>query len=313
MSEVYTASTMVDIIDALPTLFGFTPQESFVGITTQGPRRRFGFRLRLDLPEIADTPSAGSAIAAHLNQHAADAVILISLASDHAKADAMTNSVLDNLGSMPVIAAVRADTHHVWEYDSAGNIDDTDPGQQRDTSATSAAIVQAVAAGQQIWASREDLDRQFEPLSRLTEVGEDAKATADGGVVRVNQLTAAAIDILTAHVTGREALSEGEMHTLAVAAQIVATRDTLWGLINRTNAEAHAEAWRYTATRTAGPQAAGPYALAGFGYWLAGDGARALMATERALAADADYNMAQLVTMVLGAGINPADWNGIPV
>lgn len=313
MSEVYTASSMVDIVDALPTLFGFTPRESFVGITTQGPRRRFGFRLRLDLPEIADTPTAGSAIAAHLNQHAADGVILISLGSDHARADAMMHSVLDNLGSLPVIAAVRADTHHVWEYDSAGNIADSNPGQQRDTSATSAAIVQAVAAGQQIWSSREDLARQFEPASTLTEVGEDAKATADGGVVRVNELTAAATDIVTAYVTDGEALSEGEMHTLAVAAQIVATRDTLWGLINRTDAEAHAEAWRHTATRTAGPKAAGPYALAGFGYWLAGDGARALMATERALAVDADYNMAQLVTMVLAAGINPADWNGIPV
>lgn len=37
MTEVYTASTVLDIVDAVPTLFGFTPHESFIGITTSGP------------------------------------------------------------------------------------------------------------------------------------------------------------------------------------------------------------------------------------------------------------------------------------
>ncbi len=42
--------------------------------------------------------------------------------------------------------------------------------------------------------------------------------------------------------------------------------------------------------------------------WLQGDGARALMAIERALADDPDYSLAQLVGASLQSGLPPATW-----
>ncbi|MEJ7901521.1 MAG: DUF4192 family protein, partial [Thermomicrobiales bacterium] len=38
---------------------GFRPAESLVGVATHGPRRRFGFRLRVDIPAIDDVDERG--------------------------------------------------------------------------------------------------------------------------------------------------------------------------------------------------------------------------------------------------------------
>lgn len=309
MTEVYTASSVVDVIDALPTLFGFVPQESFIGIVTTGPRRRFGFRLRLDIPDADQIEDAGAAVAGHLNRYASDGVILIAVSNDHASADALMNAVLDGLGPVPIVATLRADDERVWTYDSAGTIDETDPGLERPRT-TGPAIAQAVAAGQQIWSSREALAAQFAPTATPHETAEDAKAAKGGGEASIAELTAATTDIVATAATAGRTMSDGEIHTLAVAAQVLPTRDAMWALMTRTNAENHAEMWRLVATRTAVP---GAYALAGFGYWLSGDGARAAMAIEQATAADPEHAMANLVGTVLTLGVNPAEWNGIPI
>lgn len=303
MTEVYTASTVVDIVDALPTLFGFTPDESFIGITTNGARRRFGFRLRLDMPEFGEIEQAGRVIAEHLNAHAGDGVILVALSADHQSADALTNAVLDQIDPVEIVAVLRADTHHVWEYDSAGLIDEDDPGLVRGTSATSDVIVQAVAAGQQVWGSRGELAAQFAPAGWSVEVTATAAATT----------VTSAVEVVDRHHTGSGILSEGDILLLATVAKSIAGRDQMWARIDRANAEAHAETWRMVATHTATIDAAGPYALAAFGYWLTGDGARASICVDQALAATPDYSMAEMLATILNAGIDPATWTGFGI
>lgn len=312
MTEAYTASTVVDIVDALPTFFGFTPSESFIGVATSGPRHRMGFRVRLDIPAVSEADKAGEMLAAHLNANAGDGVVLIALTSDRDKATAITNAVLDHLGPVEVVAALHADTHRVWTYDTAGCIDEADPGLERDTSTVSEAIVQAVAEGRQIWSSREAMAEVFAPATTLTDVTNDVNTVEDGGGVAIEALTIQAIDVLNRYAETDEALTGEQIGTLAVAAQIVAVRDALWGQMTRANAETHAEAWRHTATHTAGPHAAGPYALAAFGYWLTGDGARAAIAVDHALAAAPEHSLADLMVATLTLGLNPDTWNGIP-
>ena len=63
---VYTAHDVPDLINSLPTLFGFAPSESLIGIATSGPRRRFGFRLRVDIPDPHDIDELAGLVAGHL-------------------------------------------------------------------------------------------------------------------------------------------------------------------------------------------------------------------------------------------------------
>src|SRR5690554_5398952 len=38
---VYRAHSIPDLLNVVPTLFGFVPEESFIGICVSGPRRKF--------------------------------------------------------------------------------------------------------------------------------------------------------------------------------------------------------------------------------------------------------------------------------
>jgi len=307
VTSTYSASTVVDVVEALPTLFGFTPADSFVAIVTEGPRNRFGFRLRLDMPDAAGVDEAAQMIAGHLNTHRQSGVVLVALTASQEAADALMAGVVTYLSEAPVVLALRADDAHVWEYNRHGRPDYGAPVHDRHR-VVSEAVVQAITEGQQIWSSRKDLAALFAPAPVFQGVSDAAAsvaaATPDAGERLALEATAA----LEAASTG--AIRADQYRVLAVAAQVIPVRDAIWSTITRETAEADAEVWRLVAIKTAGKAAADPYALAGFGYWLAGDGARSLMAIEQALLADPRHTMAGLVGSILTVGTDPANWRG---
>lgn len=310
MGSIFKASTVVDVVEAVPTLFGFAVSESFIGIITSGPRNAFGFRLRLDMPDVEGAAEAGETIAGHLNEHAGDGVVLLALSADQNAADALTAEVVARLApTSSVILAARADDAHVWLYDRHGMVDYGAPVYDRPHS-VSAAVAQAVADGHQIWSSRAALEALFAPAPVLTAISEDVEAIEAAGTAAGERLALTATAVLESASGG--SINDEQARVLAVAAQIIPVRDALWSTITRASAESDAEVWRHVAVKTAGSAAAGPYALAAFGYWLAGDGARSLMAVEQALQADIHHSMAGLVQMVLTLGVDPAKWTGIP-
>src|SRR5690606_38499998 len=65
--SIYVAHDLDDLFNALPTFLGFKPEESIVAVATHGPRRRFGFRLRIDVPTaFADVRKAADEVLYHL-------------------------------------------------------------------------------------------------------------------------------------------------------------------------------------------------------------------------------------------------------
>ena len=309
MTSTYSASTVVDVVEALPTLFGFVPADSFVAIGIEGPRNRFGFRMRIDMPSAAHVDEAAAQVAQHLNQHAADGVVLVAVSGAQEAADAIMVGVVARLSDKPVLLALRADDAHVWEYDRHGRPDYGAPVHDRHP-VVSEAIVKAITEGQQIWSSREELAALFTPAPTLHGVTDAAAFIEASGQAAGEGLALSATAALEAAATGT--VSDEQHRVLAVAAQVIPVRDAIWSTITRETAESDAEVWRQVAIKTGGKAAAGPYALAGFGYWLAGDGARALMATEQAQRADRQHSMANLISAVVAAGTNPADWRGFP-
>jgi hypothetical protein len=307
MTSIYTASTVVDVVDALPTLFGFELAESFVAIVTNGPRHRFGFRLRLDMPDAAGVDEAARTITQHLNDQRQNGVVLVALSTDEAAADALMAAVVTRLSEAPIVLAVRADDANVWQYDRHGRPDLGAPVYER-AQAVCVAVTQAVAEGQQIWASREALAAVFNPAPVLDGIDVAAVEIEAAGTIAVEDLAMAATAALEA--IGPATMSDDDARVLAIAAQIIAVRDAIWSTITHETAENDAEVWRHVAIKTAGSAAAGPYALAAFGYWLAGDGARSMMAVEQGARADARHSMIDLVGTVVGAGIDPKTWKG---
>lgn len=309
MTSTYSASTVVDVVESLPTLFGFTPSDSFVAIVTEGPRNRFGFRLRLDMPETKGVDEAADTISQMLNRNAGDGVVLVAVSAAQEAADALMVGVVARLSDTPVLIALRADDAHVWEYDRHGRPDYGAPVHDRHQ-VVSEAIVKAITEGQQIWSSREELAALFTPAPVTHGVTDAAAFIEASGQAAGEGLALSATAALEAAATG--SISDEQHRVLAVAAQVIGVRDAIWSTIARETAESDAEVWRQVAIKTVGKAAAGPYALAGFGYWLAGDGARALMAIEQAQRADRQHSMANLIDRILALGVNPADWRGFP-
>lgn len=108
--------------------------------------------------------------------------------------------------------------------------------------------------------------------------------------------------------SGPGTVSDHDARVLAIAAQIITVRDAIWTTITPETAENDAEVGRKVAVKTASKAAAGPCALAAFGYWLAGDGARGMMAVEQGARADARHSMIDLVGTVASLGIDPKTW-----
>lgn len=307
MTSTFTASTVVDVVDALPTLFGFELAESFVAIVTNGPRHRFGFRLRLDMPDVAGVDEAAGIIAQHLNEHRQNGVVLVALTADEVSADALMAAVVNRVSEAPIVLAVRADAANVWQYNRHGRPDHGAPIHQR-TQSVSVAVTQAVVEGQQIWSSREALAEMFTPAPVLDGIDIAAAVIEAAGTTDVENLAMSATAALEA--SGPATVNEDDARVLAIAAQIISVRDAIWSTITPDTAQNDAEVWRLVAIKTAGKAAAGPYAMAAFGYWLAGDGARSMMAVDQGARADARHSMIDLVSTVVSLGIDPKTWKG---
>ncbi|NRQ50913.1 DUF4192 domain-containing protein [Aeromicrobium stalagmiti] len=319
--SVFTAHDVPDLINALPTLFGFRPDESLVAVATSGPRRRFGFRLRMDLPPPAEVDAAAATVVRHLLNQGAEGAIVIALTEQQDVAldllDAV-HGILDDTDGIELIVRARADGRRYWT-DEPGSSPD---GRPYETSDHHLSIVQAVAAGQQILPSREALAGRFRPVAGerrrwleqtaavvLDEVVPQVARTAPGGLAATGM--AVVVPTLDRARAGLP-VTDGDLLRLAAWVSTVSVRDEVWGLMNRENAAEMLGALTTVSASVVPPFEPAVLSLAAFAAWLVGDGAQALIAVERALKADPCYSMAGLILQILEGGISPDHWAGLP-
>src|SRR4051812_991753 len=72
-------SSPADLVLALPHLVGFPPEESIVVGCLQGPRKRLGLLMRLDLPDRADEAELAAELAARVRHEEAAAAFVVCL------------------------------------------------------------------------------------------------------------------------------------------------------------------------------------------------------------------------------------------
>ncbi|AWB92052.1 DUF4192 domain-containing protein [Aeromicrobium chenweiae] len=318
---LFTAHDVPDLINAVPTLFGFRVEESLVAVATTGPRRRFGFRLRMDVPPAEKAAAVARKVVAHLTNHGAEGAIVIALTEHQEAALLVLDAIHDRLEQTPgieLIVRARADGERYWT-DEPGF---PPVGLPYETSDHHLSVVQAIAAGQQILPSRQALVDRFKPVTGvrrrwlehaaatvLDEVVPEVARTAPGELAATGMAVVAPI---LDQVRAREQVSDADLLRLAAWVSTVSVRDEVWGLMTRANAEEMLAALTVVSSRVVPPFEPAVLSLAAFAAWLTGDGAQALIAVERALEVEPCYSMAGLILEILERGISPESWEGLP-
>jgi len=311
----YRAHTFEDLINTLPTMFGFVPRESVIGLCVHGARNGFGFRLRHDLPEPDQDAPLATELAGHLKRNGGDGFMVFALSSDPERARSMALALRDALPPHSCRLTIWADDDRLWT-DLPGHPPQGDPYRLSDHHE---ARVRAVAAGQVVLHDRAALyDEVAGPRGeRLRWLDAAHDEVVEAFVARALR---PGVDHLVAEERGRvaalvdraiagESLTDGERVEIAVLVASVSVRDAEWVRIDRDNALALHAVWASVCRAAIADFAPAPLALAGFAAWQAGDGARAVVALDEALRIDPDYTMAQLLMQLVQAGLHPDLWH----
>lgn len=318
--SVFTAHDVADVLATVPTMFGFRPAESFVAIATYGPRRRFGFSLRLDLPDLDQADAAADVAVQHLRRQGADGAILLGISEDHERAEAVVRAGLARLEPdiTPVVVAW-ADGQRYWE-----------PlprfprrGVRYEAPAHHEAVVRAVAAGQEVLADREQLVARFagctgavlDTMADATEAELDRILRLFGENPTDSTLVGAAMSeldpILDRALHEQERLHDREVAVISLWCASVMVRDELMSRINRDTARDWLRVLTDVSGRVVAPFVPSVLCLAGFAAYLTGDGAQAVIALERSLKADPQHRLSLLLMQLIQGGISPEQYEAM--
>ncbi len=310
---VFTAHDIPDLFNAMPTLFGFRPVESVVAIATSGPRRRMGFRLRMDMPDAGHVDDAAAMIVGHLRRQGAEGVIALAITRQQAVARDLLMTVEARLGAITPIVIARSDGQRYW-VDEPGFPTE---GIDYETSDHHVSIVQAVAAGQQVLPDREALVARFaavagERRARMEVLTQTALVRVLGELGRHDEpspvVAMRELGPLWERVVAGEPVSEEEAAAVSVWVNAKSVHDALWELFTPDVAEAALALMSRVAQLVVPPYEPGVLALASYAAWLTGDGAQALIAAERSHAADRTCPLANVMLDLVQSGIGPQEW-----
>ena len=327
-----------DLAAALPHLVGFVPRESLVLVGLGGDGgSRVGLTARVDLPPPEHAPALARALAARLDCDGPEAAVLL-LASEVPDVPALPDAgsagtcadlphrdlvhqvvlALEPHG-IPLREALLVRRSRWWSYDCqhaccAPGAGTPVPG------GTSALAVAAVAAGQVLAGSREELVARISPCSgavaermaaAVVGVGEELARLVDreGRDAAAEHYTAWVEEAVRRCAPGRAAgpLPDEQVARVVWGLRDVRVRDRALGLALGPSAAAAEQLWAEATRRAPAPLDAAPATLLAVSAWLRGDGAMARIALDRALDGQPDYALARLLAEGLDAGLSPGD------
>ncbi|MCW2747582.1 MAG: hypothetical protein JWP10_724 [Nocardioidaceae bacterium] len=317
--HVLKASSLTDLIDVVPALFGFHPRESFIAISTHGPRRRFGLHARIDLPQPVDAELVADMVMGQVRHQKPDGVILMCFSDDQRAADAMMAAARDRLGHISLDEAARVGSDRFWSY-LCSDVCCPPEGVPIDTG-SGVLLAEAIYAGLSVLPDRAALvdtiaavtGTEFDTMVRATEVALGLAASALTGPTSVDSLAEGLSRIepaLSRVLAGGADFSDDEVATISVWMTAIAVRDEMWTRMTRANARAHVDLWTRVARRVVPPFEPAVLSLLAFACWLNGNGVLCRAALERAFEGDPDYSMALLIEQTLDSAISPDLWSG---
>lgn len=295
-----TARCPEDLLAFVPVALGFVPERS-IALLTFGPGP--GFHARVDLPAYpADIDTVVEALVDPCLRHDVERVVLVL----YADGPGAVRELADRLESgfaregIVVFEMLCADGRR-WFPMLPGRPPGHYDGVPYDVSCHPFAA-QAVVAGLVTHASRDALAASLAPDPASTAAVSAALrdiTPAQGSWVR---------GLTRRHARDGTVPGPAELARLLVSVADPVVREAAWCAMTREDSRAHVALW--TAVLRAAPRGlvVGPAAVLGFASWLAGHGALAWCAVERALEADPDCSLAETVSGLLVAAVSPTQW-----
>jgi hypothetical protein len=315
MRSVFKAGDLGELINALPALFGFPPENSLVTLGMEGPRIAFG--MRLDLADVGDAVDRTADLAVrHLERQEAEGAIILAIGEPLDLGRRLVLAVEARLIRVRPMAGGWATDDRYWVSMAGGS----PRGYAYRRSLDHPAAVQAVWEGQEIASSRAAVEATMAPLdgTRLDEVEamadrvlEDlARESEPDANTRGRVEAQLADDVVPVLDELREgkAVSDARLLRMAFLVTRIEVRDAAWGLITPDNAREFVRVWLHVARHVPHAWAPSAYSLAAFASWMCGDGAKSVMAAEQALRLDPDYSMAALILELATSGLSPNVW-----
>lgn len=300
MSTMMVANCPEDLLAFIPIALGFAPAHSVVLVGVRGVEP---FHARLDLPEEVDqVDDVVEALLRPTLKHGVDQVILVIYDDDTAVADETAWSLIETFAEaqIEVIDVLRAHDRRYYAVLpgrplSAYRGTPFEPDHHR-------FAAQSVFGGKVTLSSREELAATLDhdPVAAVAvSAALDACTTYPAAQIRA---------VITEHSGGELPTPPDVIAALALSITDPLLRDEAWGWLTRASAREHIDFWSDVVRRVPEELVPAPAAVLSFVAWLAGEGALAWCAVERAREGDPGHSLARLVDDLLTSATSPEVW-----
>jgi hypothetical protein len=302
-----TACTPEDLLAVVPLVLGFAPDDSVVMLTFGA---RSAFHARVDLPSGRDGPGDVDELVACLREpalrHGVERVVFVVYSADPLPAERVTRRLVRSFrgAGIEVVDVIRADGR-CWFPMMRSRRSAPPGGVPYDVSAHPFAA-QAVVEGQVTLQSRDELARSLESdppaVARVLDVLPE-RADPDPAWVH---------DTVGRHARDRTTPADEEAaRLLLVVGTHVVSRDAAWVLLRRDDARHHVDLWTDLVRRAPDQLVGSAAAVLAMAAWLAGHGALAWCAVDRAESAEPGHSLAGLVAELLITATPPSLWEAV--
>lgn len=303
MTTTLTARRPEDLLAMVPVVLGFVPTESIVMLTFDATHT---FHARVDLPPPGEpTAEVVDSLRAPAVRHGVRRVVFLLYSADAHPAERVSSRLVRGFRArgIEVVDVLRADGRR-WFPMLHGHRSHA-AGVPYDISSHPFAA-QAVLEGRVTHRSRTELATSLEtdPARAAAVVAADG-----GGPSRGPSWVRATVH---RHTTAGTVPSDGEAARLLRAIGFdLDARDAAWVGVPRDDAPAHVALWTDLLRRAPEEHVPDAAAILGLVAWLAGHGALAWCAVDRAVALEPTHSLAGLVGDLLAGAVPPTDWERV--
>jgi hypothetical protein len=316
-------TTRNDIVVAMPYLVGFTPTDSLLVVVLDDGWIRFAGRL--DLPqqsELQQLAMPAEETATMMARYGSAAILVGYGPAERVEPAAALLTTALNSAGVDMQQVLRVDDGRYWCL--CGDTGCADGVPYDPTASTFPA--EAVYRGLAPLPDRTALERLITPVTgperdqiratTFTALSRLAGMLADGTVstpdddrktpAHVVREGIAAVEKAYESAARGEALSDDDVAWLTAVLMVLDVRDHAW--ITCDGSDAQRQLWIDVTRRAMPDNSAAPACLLAITAYLAGDGAMANIAVDRALLAEPDYRLAHLLHHAMQAGVPPQMW-----
>lgn len=310
-------STPTDVLDAVPALLRFYPTDSLVGLflehTPAGTL--LAVTARFDLPDtLADSHAMTSQIVEMLTRHHAAVFVLYTADQDDARTTMQallrhldpTHVRLAILATLPGWTTIDPDQPHTINWTNpypthTGTVAAQFAQHGTYARGTRADLADSIATPDAATTEDYNLGRSLDPIPAHPTPEQTATLTED--VVRW----------IAAYLHQPTTVIAEEAAYVAARIRLVQPRDAVFTLVNRDNGSAMAAMWQAVAALTPDDDALPVLACLGLTAWIAGDGALANVALDRArtLGDGAGASLRDLAAELLARQVHPSLWEDV--